>query len=146
MIRIFLSGTVVGIISGTLLFLILYYIDAMTNIQLVRLLLNVDFIYAGDIQFLIEFILHIITSIIIGIIFKVIYLKFFKYHLLLHVFAACVFGALYFLLSYLAVTPIRTDEHIGFILWIIFHIGYLQIIHLIYVNQWDVYVMNKLGV
>lgn len=146
MIRIFLSGTVVGIISGTLLFLILYYIDAMTNIQLVRLLLNVDFIYAGDINFIIEVALHLLTSIIIGIIFKVIYFKFFKYHLILHVFAALVFAGLYFLLSYLAVTPIRTNEHIGFILWMIFHIGYLQIIHLIYVNQWDVYVMNKLGV
>lgn len=146
MVRIILSGTAVGIISGTLLFVILYYIDAMTNIELVRLLLNIDFFYDDEIHAVIEVGLHLLTSIIIGIIFKVIYVRFFKYHLLMHVFAACVFAGLYYLLSHLAVTPIRTDEHIGFILWMIFHVGYLQIIHLIYVNQWDVYVMNKMGV
>lgn len=144
--RILLAGSSVGIISGILLFLILFYIDRMTNIELVRLLLNIDFIYSGELPFSIEVGLHLITSIVIGIIFKVIYLKFFEYHLMLHVLAAIVFAGLYFLLSYLALTPIHTNEHIGFILWIIFHIGYLQIIHLIYVNQWDVYVMNKLGV
>ena len=146
MVRIILSGTVVGTLSGLLLFFLLYYIDAMTDIELVRLLLNIDFIYSGDVHPIMEVGLHIVTSIIIGIIFKTVYAKFFAYHLRAHVFAALIFAGLYFLLSNIAVSPIRTDEHIGFILWMIFHVGYLQVIHLIYINQWDVYLMNKMGV
>lgn len=145
MIRIFISGTILGIITGSLLFLVLFFIDVMTDIGLVNLLINIDFIYNGDVPFILEFGLHIITSIIISIIFKFIYIRAFYLHLKAHVVAVIIFAGLYFLLKALAVTPIQTETHIGFVLWTIFHIGYLQLIHLTYINQWDSILLNKIG-
>lgn len=145
MIRIMLVGTILGTISGSLLFLVLYYIDKMTDIELVHLLINVDFLFNSSVPTYIEVGLHLITSIIICTLFKLIYVKYFYLHLKAHVIAVLVFAGLYFLLMELAVTPLETQAHIGFILWMIFHIGYLQIIHLTLINQWDVTLLNKFG-
>lgn len=145
MLRIIVSGTLLGLISGILLFLVLFYIDVMTDIELVRLLLNIDFLYRGDVPFFLELTLHLATSVIICIVLKFIYVRFFSLHLIGHVVLAVIFASLYFILKALAVTPIHTDAHIGFILWMIFHIGYLQIIHLTYINQWDVILLNQSG-
>ena len=145
MMRIIISGTILGIITGVLLFLVLYFIDVMTDIGLVYLLINIDFIYSGDVPAILEFGLHIFTSIIICIIFKLIYVRVFYLHLKAHVVAVIIFAGLYFLLKALAVAPVHTETHIGFILWTIFHIGYLQLIHLTYINQWDAILLNKIG-
>jgi hypothetical protein len=39
---------------------------------------------------------------------------------------------LYFILSSLAVQTLDLNGYIGFVLWVIFHIGYLQALHLMF--------------
>lgn len=144
MLRIILSGTVVGLVSGLLLFFVFFYIDMMTNIDLLHLLLNVDFIYPGELPFWVEVLLHLLVSVTIGIIFKVIYKRYFYFHLKAHVIFAIVFIALYFILIELSVQTLRMNHAMGLTLWTIFHIGYLQLLHYIYVHQADYFILEKL--
>lgn len=144
MLRIIFSGTIVGLISGLLLFFVFFYIDLMTNIDLLHLLLNVDFIYPGELPFWVEVLFHLLISVVIGIIFKLIYKRYFHFHLKAHLIFAIIFISLYFLLIELSVETIRMNHPMGLTLWTIFHIGYLQLLHYIYVHQADFMFLEKL--
>lgn len=62
-----LSSTATGVISGTFLFIACALIECFTNLELMTLLLNVDFLVKSDIHIGIEILLHLIVSIIIAV-------------------------------------------------------------------------------
>ncbi|WP_374056560.1 hypothetical protein [Rossellomorea sp. FM04394] len=65
------SGTIIGLVSGTLLGLFLKWMQGMTGIKVYVLLLNVDFIPVfGDKDFpeWMEFLFHLVISCVIGVV------------------------------------------------------------------------------
>ncbi|MFC7784519.1 MULTISPECIES: hypothetical protein [unclassified Rossellomorea] len=66
------SGTIIGLVSGTLLGLFLKWMQVITGIKVYTLLLNVDFIPGfGEKDFpeWMEFLFHLVISCVIGVVF-----------------------------------------------------------------------------
>ncbi|MGE6753262.1 hypothetical protein ACQKFO_07415 [Rossellomorea sp. NPDC071047] len=66
------SGTIIGLVSGTLLGLFLKWMQVLTGIKVYVLLLNVDFIPGfGEIEWpeWMEFLFHLVISCLIGVVF-----------------------------------------------------------------------------
>ncbi|MGM0827031.1 MAG: hypothetical protein ACQEU4_02300 [Bacillota bacterium] len=66
------SGTIIGLVSGTLLGLFLKWMQVLTGIKVYVLLLNVDFIPVfgeEDLPEWMEFLFHLVISCVIGVVF-----------------------------------------------------------------------------
>jgi len=66
------SGTIIGLVSGTLLGLFLKWMQVLTGIKVYVLLLNVDFIPGfgnKDLPEWMEFLFHLVISCVIGVVF-----------------------------------------------------------------------------
>ena len=128
--KLFVSGLISGTISGLLLFLIFSYVQWATDIQLMTLLLDTRFMFAGDSHILFEVMLHLIISIVIAAMLRWLYDKQYKLYLPAMVVIWLVTTVLYFVLSSFAAEPLELNSYIGMLLWVIFHIGYLEVLHL----------------
>ncbi|WP_213809674.1 hypothetical protein [Jeotgalicoccus sp. WY2] len=64
------SGTVIGLISGTFLFIVCALIEWLTQMELMTLLLNVDFMTEMNIHTGIEILFHMIVSVMIAVLLK----------------------------------------------------------------------------
>ncbi|WP_411842532.1 hypothetical protein [Salinicoccus sp. HZC-1] len=130
--KILLSGLISGTIAGLLLLGAFLYVQLSTDIELMTLLLNIDFLYSGNPHIVIEVLLHLFVSIVIATILKWVYINQSK----LYIPSMAVFWILatsqYFVLSNAAEEPVKLYSYIGWTLWAIFHIGYFQVLHLCY--------------
>lgn len=132
--KIIISGIVIGTTTGLLLLLMFAYIQMQAGIPLMDLLLNIDFIYSGPLNIFIEIGLHLIISIIIAVLLKAVHVYKRRWYLLVTIIILLITIASYFILQSLGHSVIIFDNRIGFTLWIIFHIGYFQLIYYMYKN------------
>lgn len=130
--KILISGLVTGIISGMLLFLVCFYVEFAAEMELMTLLLNVDFVYAGGLNIVLEVVLHLMVSIFLATVLKWLYVYRKDLYMPGMVTVGVVTTLLYFILSTLAVQNLELYGYIGFTLWMILHIGYLEALHLMY--------------
>ncbi|GAB3058660.1 hypothetical protein ACFOU0_04340 [Salinicoccus sesuvii] len=130
--KILISGLVTGIISGLLLFLVCFYVELAAEMELMTLLLNVDFIYDGGLNIVVEVAFHLIVSIFLATVLKWLYVYRRDLYMPGMVTVGVVTTLLYFILSSLAVQNLELYGYIGFTLWVILHIGYLEALHLMY--------------
>lgn len=128
MIRILISSVIIGTVTGLVLLLFFAYIQMLTGIGLMNLLLDIDFIYAGSLSLFTEILLHLLTSVIIALILKTVHVHKRWWYLPVVIMILLITVALYFILQWAGNTSI-SDNSIGFILWVIFHIGYFELIY-----------------
>lgn len=130
--KILLSGFSSGTIAGMLLIGAFLYVQLTTGIELMDLLINLDFIYDGKLHIVIEVLLHLLVSIVIATILKWFYVNQEKLYIPLMVITWVIMTVLYFVLSNLAEESMVLQSYIGWTLWAIFHIGYLEVLHVCY--------------
>ncbi|NQD68651.1 hypothetical protein HP456_22345, partial [Bacillus haikouensis] len=127
----YIKGTGIGIASGTLLGLILKFLQSLTGIKVYALLLNVDFIpYMGKVRWSEweEFLFHLFISCIIGIIFTI---SIHHFNLSGRMIWALAFIVtlpaflFYFPLSFMAIKEVPSPyDSGGIFLWLIGHLVY----------------------
>ena len=122
------SGTVIGLISGTFLFIVCALIEWLTQMELMTLLLNVDFITEMNIHTGIEILFHIIVSVMIAVLLKFIFDNFKRFYIPALVFSWIVTSLLFYALGYLSVMHIELQGLLGFTVWTIIHLCYFIII------------------
>lgn len=123
-----LSSTTTGGISGIFLLVACALIEWFTNLELMTLLLNVDFLFTGDIHIGIEILLHLIVSIMIAVLLKVIFDKFRLLYIPSLIFSWGVTSTLFYVLDYLSIMHIELHGLLGFIVWTMIHLLYFIII------------------
>lgn len=122
------SGTVIGLISGTFLFIVCALIEWLTQMELMTLLLNVDFMTEMNIHTSIEILFHIIVSVMIAVLLKFIFDNFKRFYIPALVFSWIVTSLLFYALGYLSVMHIELQGLLGFTVWTIIHLCYFIII------------------
>ena len=122
------SGTITGLISGTFLFIVCALIEWLTQMELMTLLLNVDFITEMNIHTGIEILFHIIVSVMIAVLLKFIFDNFKRFYIPALVFSWIVTSLLFYALGYLSVMHIELQGLLGFTVWTIIHLCYFIII------------------
>lgn len=122
------SGTVIGLISGTFLFIVCALIEWLTQMELMTLLLNVDFMTEMNIHTGIEILFHMIVSIMIAVLLKFIFDNFKRFYIPALVFSWIVTSLLFYALGYLSVMHIELQGLLGFTVWTIIHLSYFIII------------------
>ncbi|WP_026859447.1 hypothetical protein [Jeotgalicoccus psychrophilus] len=122
------SGTVIGLISGTFLFIVCALIEWLTQMELMTLLLNVDFMTEMNIHTGIEILFHMIVSVMIAVLLKFIFDNFKRFYIPALVFSWIVTSLLFYALGYLSVMHIELQGLLGFTVWTIIHLCYFIII------------------
>lgn len=122
------SGTITGLISGTFLFVVCALIEWLTQMELMTLLLNVDFMTEMNLHIGIEILLHLIVSIMIAVLLKFIFDNFKILYIPALVFSWIVTSLLFYVLGYLSVMHIELQGLTGFTVWTIIHLSYFIII------------------
>ena len=122
------SGTITGLISGTFLFIVCALIEWLTQMELMTLLLNVDFMTEMNIHTGIEILFHIIVSVMIAVLLKFIFDNFKRFYIPALVFSWIVTSLLFYALGYLSVMHIELQGLLGFTVWTIIHLSYFIII------------------
>lgn len=122
------SGTITGLISGTFLFIVCALIEWLTQMELMTLLLNVDFMTEMKLHIGIEILLHLIVSIMIAVLLKFIFDNFKTLYIPALVFSWIVTSLLFYVLGYLSVMHIELQGLLGFTVWTIIHLCYFIII------------------
>ncbi|MCG1010692.1 hypothetical protein J4760_11745 [Salinicoccus sp. ID82-1] len=130
--KIITSGLVTGVISGMLLLLVCAYVEFAAEMELATLLLNVDFVYGGSFGIVLEVLLHLAVSVILATVLKWLYVYKKSLYMPGMVTVGAVTTLLYFILSALSVQDLELYGYIGFTLWAILHIGYLEALHLMF--------------
>lgn len=128
MIRILISSIIIGTVTGLVLLLFFAYIQMLTGIGLMDMLLDTDFIYSGSMSLMTEIILHLATSVGITLILKIVHTYRQWWYFPVTIMMLLITVALYFILQWAGHVSI-SDNSIGFILWVIFHIGYFELIY-----------------
>lgn len=123
------SGTLTGLVSGIFLFIVCALIERLTQIELMRLLLNVDFITEMNLHINIEILFHIIVSVMIAILLKFIFDNFNRLYIPSLVFSWIVTSLLFYVLDYLSLSELNLYGLNGFTLWTIIHLFYFLIIY-----------------
>ena len=132
MSRILISSVIIGTVSGLMLLLFFAYIQMLSGINLMDLLLNTDFIFGGRPGLLTEIMLHLGMSIVIAFILKVVHVHRHWWYLPVTILLLLIVVALYFILQWAGDSVYISDNSIGFILWGIFHIGYFELVYYMY--------------
>ena len=122
------SGTITGLISGTFLFIVCALIEWLTQMELMTLLLNVDFMTDMKLHIGIEILFHLIVSIMIAVLLKFIFDNFKILYIPALVFSWIVTSLLFYVLGYLSVMHIELQGLTGFTVWTIIHLSYFIII------------------
>ncbi|HIW12749.1 MAG TPA: hypothetical protein H9891_06255 [Candidatus Salinicoccus stercoripullorum] len=130
--KILLSGLISGTVAGLLLAGAFSYVQLSTDIELLDLLLNLDFISREEPHIVIQILLHLLVSVVIATILKWIYINRSKLYMPSMVAIWVITTSLYFILSKQAEEPMELHSYIGWTLWSIFHIGYLEVLHICY--------------
>jgi hypothetical protein len=137
-----IKGTGIGVVSGTILGLLLKLLQTVTGIKVYTLLLNVDFIpYVGIIHWpeWIEFIFHLLVSCLIGIVY-VMLINLFKLKgisvWLVSLALTLPAFFLYFPLSSLAIKDVPAPHNVtAILLWLFGHLIYGASIPLLYLGS-----------
>lgn len=122
------SGTIIGLISGTFLFIVCALIEWLTQMELMTLLLNVDFMTEMNIHTGIEILFHMIVSVMIAVLLKFIFDNFKRFYMPALVFIWIVTSLLFYALGYLSVMHIELQGLLGFTVWTTIHLCYFIII------------------
>ncbi len=124
-----ISGLISGTIAGLLLLSAFSYVQLSTDIELMDLLLNLDFISTEEPNIVVQILLHMLVSIVIATILKWFYVNQSRLYMPVMVVIWIIITVLYFILSNSAEEPMELQSYIGWTLWSIFHIGYLELVH-----------------
>lgn len=127
-----ISGTVTGLISGMFLFIVSAAIERLTELELMKLLLNIDFLTAHEFYFVTEVLFHLITSVIIAVLLKFIFVNFQKFYIPALVFSWMLTSALFYVLDYLSIEEINLYGLQGFNVWMFIHLCYFILIFLLH--------------
>lgn len=122
------SGTVTGFISGTFLFIVCALIEWLTHMELMTLLLNVDFITEMNLHIGIEVLFHLIVSVMIAVLLKFIFDNFKKLYIPSLVFSLIMTSLMFYALGYLSIMHIELQGLLGFTVWTVIHFFYFIII------------------
>lgn len=122
------SGLVTGFISGMFLFIVCAVIEWLTHIELMTLLLNVDFLSDQDFHIISEVLFHLAVSVIITVLLRFIFDNFFKLYISSLVVSWIVTSLLFYALDYLSVKELTLHGLQGFTIWTIIHLCYFIII------------------
>lgn len=122
------SGIFTGFISGIFLFIICALIEWLTSMELMTLLLNVDFMTEMNLHIIIEISFHLIVSVIIAVLLKFIFDNFKTFYIPSLIFSWIVTSLLFYVLGYLSVMHIELQGLYGFIAWTVIHFFYFIII------------------
>lgn len=122
------SGTVTGFISGTFLFIVCALIEWLTHMELMTLLLNVDFITEMNLHIGIEVLFHLIVSVMIAALLKFIFDNFKKLYIPSLVFSLIMTSLMFYALGYLSIMHIELQGLLGFTVWTVIHFFYFIII------------------
>lgn len=122
------SGIVTGFISGTFLFIVCALIEWLTPMELMTLLLNVDFMVEMNLHIGIEILFHLIVSIMIAVLLKFIFDNFKRFYITSLVFSWIVTSLLFYVLGYLSMMHIELQGLLGFTIWTVIHFFYFIII------------------
>ncbi|RFU71129.1 hypothetical protein D0469_04105 [Peribacillus saganii] len=130
MVRYFWMGGASGVLAGTVLGLIMKYVQQVTEKDIYTLLLNVDFIpFLGDQEFseTTEFVFHLSVSFLIGagycILISSSNTETLPGRIWLAVFITIPAILLYFPLSFLSGSPIvKSSDWLSFYFWTICHL------------------------
>ncbi|CAM4280687.1 hypothetical protein [Lacicoccus alkaliphilus] len=132
MSRILISSIIIGTVSGLMLLLFFAYIQMLSGINLMDLLLNTDFIFGGRLGMMTEIMLHLGISVVIAFILKVVHVHRHWWYLPVTILMLLISVLLYFILQWAGDSVYISDNSIGLILWGIFHIGYFELIYYMY--------------
>lgn len=135
MSKILLSGVTIGTFAGAFLLLVCAYVEMITPIELMTLLLNVDFIY-DDLNIVIEILLHLAVSILIASVMKTLQIYKEEWYKPVMIIIFLITAGLYFILQEVAIKEIHLEGYIGFILWTILHVGYFEILYYMHKHQY----------
>lgn len=133
--KILLSGLISGTVAGLLLAGAFLYVQLSTDIELLDLLLNLDFISTEEPHIVIQVLLHLLVSVVIATILKWVYINRSKLYMPSMVMIWLITTILYYILSTQAEEPMELHSYIGWTLWSIFHIGYLEVLHICYEKE-----------
>ncbi len=122
------SGTVTGFISGTFLFIVCALIEWLTHMELMTLLLNVDFITEMNLHIGIEVLFHLIVSVMIAVLLKFIFDNLKKLYIPSLVFSLIMTSLMFYALGYLSIMHIELQGLLGFTVWTVIHFFYFIII------------------
>lgn len=122
------SGTVTGFISGTFLFIVCALIEWLTHMELMTLLLNVDFITEMNLHIGIEVLFHLIVSVMIAALLKFIFDNLKKLYIPSLVFSLIMTSLMFYALGYLNIMHIELQGLLGFTVWTVIHFFYFIII------------------
>ena len=122
------SGTVTGFISGTFLFIVCALIEWLTHMELMTLLLNVDFITEMNLHIGIEVLFHLIVSVMIAALLKFIFDNLKKLYIPSLVFSLIMTSLMFYALGYLSIMHIELQGLLGFTVWTVIHFFYFIII------------------
>ncbi len=131
MSRILISSIIIGTVSGLMLLLFFAYIQMLTGIALMDLLVNTDFIFE-PLGLMPEIVLHLLISIFIAFILKIVHVHKPWLYLPATILLLLITVILYFVLQWAGQSVSISDQSIGLILWVIFHIGYFELIYYMY--------------
>ena len=116
------SGIITGSITGMFLFIVCAFVEYLTPVELMTLLLNVDFLTERDLHTITEIILHLAVSIMIAVLLKFIFDKFSGIYIPALIFSWIVTSIMFYLLEYLSVITIVLHGFTGFIVWTYIHL------------------------
>lgn len=122
------SGIFTGFISGIFLFIICALIESLTSMELMTLLLNVDFMTEINLHISIEILFHFVVSVIIAVLLKFIFDNFKTLYIPSLVFSLIVTSLLFYVLGSLSVRHIELHGLYGFTVWTVVHFFYFIII------------------
>src|SRR5699024_5641545 len=125
--KILLSGLISGTVAGLLLAGAFSYVQVSTDIEPLDLLLNLDFISRGGPRSVIQVLLHLLVSVVLAPLLIWIYIHRSKLYMPSMVAIWVITTLLYFIRSRQAEEPLELHSYIGWTLWSIFHIGYLEV-------------------
>ena len=126
------SGIIAGGITGMFLLIVCAIVEYLTPLELMSLLLNVDFLTERDLNISIEITLHLAVSIAIAVLLKFIFNKFPGVYIAALIFSWVVTSMLFYLLEYLSVMTIMLHGFTGFIVWTYIHLVYFILIFILH--------------
>lgn len=126
------SGIITGSITGMFLFIVCAFVEYLTPVELMTLLLNVDFLTERDLHTITEIILHLAVSIMIAVLLKFIFDKFSGIYIPALIFSWIVTSIMFYLLEYLSVMTIVLHGFTGFIVWTCIHLVYFILMFILH--------------
>src|SRR5699024_12521291 len=97
------------------LFIVFVFVEYLTPLELMTLLLNIDFLSERDLDTITEIILHLAVSIMIAVFLKFIFDKFSGIYIPALIFSWIVTSIMFYLLEYLSAMTIMLHSFTGFI-------------------------------